>query len=115
MRLVWAAREQPLDVEGLWAEGPAASALRRKLLANPRPGLRVAESGDRMVVLGLDLPWVEGAIYLGREDNLYLPTLCSPNLPRAWLVARLAQLGDPPWALVPPARALGLGAAAVVS
>jgi len=130
MKLEWIPREQPLAAEALWAEGAAAARLRGKLLASPRAGLRLAESGDRLVVLGSSapgglgqpagpddhpgLPWVAGAIYLGRVENLYLPTLAAPTVPIAWLAARLAQLGEPPWALVPPAKALGLAGAAVV-
>lgn len=113
MRLTWSPRIQPLPVEGCWAEGPETLQLLRKKL-KPGRGLRLAQGETCWVVLGEQLPWAEGLVYLGRQDLLYLPTLWQPDLPLDWLTARLQKLGTPPWALVPPARALGLGSAAAV-
>lgn len=120
MRLEWSRRIDPRPVEGCWAEGEAARKLSQKLKAGS--GLRAVTGQQLLVVLGTEVPWVDGLIYLGRRDLLYLPTLWEPNLPYDWLVARLRALGHPPWALLPPAqdcprraaRALGLSAAAAL-
>lgn len=100
-------------MEGCWAEGEVARRLARKL--RPGSGLRLVTGDSLLIVLGSEVPWVDGLIYLGRQQLLYLPTLWQPNLPYEWLVARLQGLGHPPWALVPSAnavRAVGLSAAA---
>ncbi len=115
MKLEWLPREQPLPVEGCWVEGAAAESLGKRLRDGPAAGLRVALGEGRLVVLGAEPPWIEGAIFLGRDQGLYLPTLWQPNVPIAWILARLRQLGEPPWALVPPGRAMGLSQATVLT
>jgi hypothetical protein len=110
VQLTWSLRDQPLPVEGCWAEGAAVAQLQKKM--RPGLGLRAVSHGSQMVVLGCEIPWVDGLIYLGRVELLYLPTLWQPDLPYEWLLARLGKLGHSPWALVPPGRALGLSAAA---
>lgn len=101
-----------MPVEGCWAEGQAALLLRKKI--RPDLGLRGVTFGSLLVLLGGNVPWVDSLVYLGRQEMLYLPTLWQPDLPYEWLVARLSQLGPPPWALIPPGRALGLSAATTV-
>lgn len=116
MKLEWLPREQPLRVEGCWADGEAAKLLRRRLGERPSVGLRVAFTKEGgLAVLGPEPPWVDGAIFLGREDGLYLPTLWRPSVPVAWIVPRLRQLGEPPWALLPPGQVVGLSAASVLT
>lgn len=113
MKLEWSLRDAPLLPEACWAEGPALSSLLQRCRQQPHPHWRVAQSDSVLVLIGPgeSLPWVDSLVYLGRQDLLYLPTLWRPNLPYEWLVARLSQLGNPPWALVPPAQALGLSQA----
>lgn len=101
-------------MEGCWAEGAAGEELRRKLLGRPKSGLRVAAADNQIVALGTEPPWVEGAVFLGQEGRLYLPTLWQPELPLAWIEARLSQLGDPPWAMLPNGRVIGLSKARVM-
>ena len=112
MQLSWSLREEPLAIEGCWADGAAAQQLRKKLPAGS--SLRAVLQGSRLVVLGAEVPWVDQLVYLGRQQLIYLPTLWEPNLPYEWLVARLTKLGPPPWALIPPGQALGLSAATAV-
>jgi len=103
VRLTWSPRIQPLPVQGCWAEGTdTIERLRKKL--QPGRGLRLAQGESCWVVLGEQVPWVEGLTYLGRQDLLYLPTLWQPDLPLDWLTARLQKLGPPPWALIPTSR-----------
>ena len=112
MKLTWRKRSQPLKVEGCLAEGAAGQELRRKLLE--RSGLRAVECDDLVVALGADAPWVDGAVFLGREGNLYLPTLWEPELPLSWVIAGLHELGEAPWLLLPDGRVLGLSEAWVL-
>lgn len=111
MKLTWKKRLQPLQVEGCLAEGAAGGVLRGKL--RERSGLRAVEIGDLVVALGSEPPWVEGAVFLGREGNLYLPTLWEPELPISWVEAGLKSLGEPPWVLLPDGRVIGLSEATV--
>ena len=111
MNLEWVAREHPLAPEACWAEGPVIQALKDKIVASTRKDLRLAQSDDVLVVIGPDLPWVDGLVYLGREGELYLPTLWKPNVPIAWISARLRQLGPAPWALVRSGKVLELNRA----
>lgn len=124
--IAWRPRAVPLEPVGMAARGEAARALARRLLARSDEELArlTGVAGqDLVVILGnaghagypLDtalLPWVDGAIYLGRDaraPSLLLPTNREPTVPlplveRA-LVARaglskaeppLAVLLDPP-------------------
>lgn len=113
----WRSRSAPLEPVGMAARGATARALARRLLARDDDAL-ARLSGvagpELLVVLGVaaDLPWVDGAVYLGRDADapaLLLPTTREPSMPpvlaeRA-LVARaqvlnatppLAVLLDPP-------------------
>jgi len=115
LELSWSARTLPLVVEACWAEGKVTRALQARLARGYRPDLRAAQVGGVLVLLGSDLPWVEGLTYLGREGNLFLPTLWQPSLPAAWIEARLHDFGDAPWALVPSGTVVGLSQASVLS
>ena len=116
MQLNWSLRSQPLEVEGCWAEGLSLAQLQKKLMSDPRrKALRAVQTGPLLVLLGADIPWVENLIYLGRRDLIYLPTLWEPDVPYEWLLAKLKALGHPPWALIPPGRALGLSAATALA
>ena len=112
MKLTWRKRSQPLKVEGCLAEGAAGQELRRKLLE--RGGLQAVGCDGIVVALGEEPPWVDGAVFLGRKGNLYLPTLWEPELPISWIVAGLTKLGEPPWLLLPDGRVLGMSEAWVL-
>jgi MoxR-vWA-beta-propeller ternary system protein len=97
--LRWHTREPPLEPVAAAATGPAARALALRLLAMPDERL-AALSGvagaELLLVLGAgdDLPWVDGAQYLGRDPEapgLLLPTALRPAVPLP-LVERAAML-----------------------
>jgi hypothetical protein len=77
------------------------------------PDLRFVLDIDEtvLVVMGPEekLPWVDGALYLTREDEsaLYLPTAIAPNVPPALFERCLAQKFSklrPPVAVIPQIR-----------
>jgi hypothetical protein len=130
--LTWRPRPAPLDPVGLAVRGEAARTLARRLLVRDDEALArlagVAAPG-LLVVLGdaADLPWVDGAVYLGRDadaPSLLLPTAREPSAPlplveRA-LLARARTAGtaagtteaSPPYAVLidPPLLASTLAA-----
>ena len=84
LALVWQRREPPLPPLGVVARGGVvpglASATARHLAAGHE--LKVCHADGWLVVLGdsSHLPWVDGVVYVGLEDGLYVPTLstCTP-------------------------------------
>lgn len=105
MNLSWSARAQPLAVEGCWAEGALAHELQEKLTQRGLK-LRTAWFDAGLLVLGSEVPWVDGGAYLGREGQIYMPTMWQPGLPYEWLVAGLARKAAGPWVLLPAHRVL---------
>ncbi len=84
-------REEPLPPAVLAAFGPAAARLRERLLRMSDEALAalsgVAGEG-LLLVIGADLPWVDGAVYLGRDPAapaLFLPTTLESAVPSALL------------------------------
>lgn len=114
MKIDWHLRHEPLAVEGCWAEGQAALELERKLLTRPGGGISAVRAGEQVVALGFNPPWVDGAVFLGRVDHLFLPNLWEPNIPMAWIVSSLTRFGPPPWVLLRCGRVVGLNQATVV-
>jgi hypothetical protein len=123
--LAWHPRLVPLEPVGVAARGEAARALIRRLLARTDEDLgRLSGVAGQEVILLLgaatDLPWVEGAAYLGRDPrapSLLLPTNRHPGVPLALLErALLARAGrqkaEPPLAVLldPPLLASALEA-----
>ena len=114
--IVWRPRTAPLEPVAMAARGEAARALARRLLARSDEDLArlTGVAGqDLIVLLGHAgdpalLPWVDGAVYLGRDaraPSLLVPTNREPAVPlplveRA-LVARAAHLrAEPPLAVL---------------
>ncbi|MFN7975077.1 MAG: hypothetical protein U0166_22445 [Acidobacteriota bacterium] len=110
-------REPPLEVLGAAFPGPAARAAGRRLLERDDDALARLRgvAGDELLVLvgdAADLPWEDGAVYLGRDPRapaLYLPTTLAPSVPvrlfeRA-LLRHAAPLA-PPLAVLAPATAV---------
>ena len=95
MTVEWSTRYEPLVAQAVMATGSAASRLAQRLLRAPQlPTLDWAASPGMLMFLGetADLPWVDGARYLGRdpaEPRLYLPTTLEPSLPPEWIAAAL--------------------------
>lgn len=133
--IAWRPRAVPLEPVGMAARGEAARALARRLLARSDEELArlTGVAGqDLVLVLGNPgnaadtalLPWVDGAVYLGRDPrapSLLLPTNREPTVPlplveRA-LVARAGRFkAEPPLAVLldPPLLASVLEARPLV-
>lgn len=89
----WLPRTEPLRPCAVAARGVAAKALAGRLLSTDDDGLarlRGVAANGILVLQGekCHLPWVDGALYLGRDDgapSLLLPTAESPRVPTALL------------------------------
>ncbi|HZM80998.1 MAG TPA: hypothetical protein VFC19_35190 [Candidatus Limnocylindrales bacterium] len=97
----WVRRLPPLDpaavVGGAPMRGSVRDELARRIAADPDPTrLRVTASGEWMLVLGRaeDLPWVDGATYLGWDHGILVPTTHRPAVPME-LLARTLRRGHP--------------------
>jgi hypothetical protein len=113
----WRPRPAPLEPVAMAVRGKAAGVLAERLLARDDEALArlsgVAAPG-LLVVLGDagELPWVDGAVYLGRDAEapaLLLPTTHEPSLPlplveRALLARSAGSAGvswtSPPYAVL---------------
>jgi hypothetical protein len=115
--LNWRLRAAPLDPVGMAVRGEAARRLAQRLLARDDEALGrlsgVAAPDllpDFLMVLGeaADLPWVDGAVYLGRDadaPSLLLPTTREPAVPlplveRALLARARTSGTSPPYAVL---------------
>jgi len=80
--LRWERREPPLTAGAVVGFGPVAGelavAVGEAVSAGARPS--VAGDADVLVVLGEagELPWADGARYLGWEDGILVPTTARP-------------------------------------
>lgn len=113
IQVVWRPRQTPLEPVGLAARGEAARRLARRLLRRDDETLcRLSGVAalELLVLLGeaAELPWVDGAVYLGRDagaPSLLLPATREPSAPlplveRA-LLARARPAGTaPPYAVL---------------
>jgi MoxR-vWA-beta-propeller ternary system domain bpX5 len=111
--LQWRLRAAPLDPVGMAVRGAAARTLAQRLLARDDAALgRLSgvAAPDLLMVLGeaADLPWVDGAVYLGRDaeaPSLLLPTTREPAVPlplveRALLARARTSGTSPPYAVL---------------
>ncbi|GAA2796692.1 hypothetical protein RMN57_35700 [Kitasatospora sp. CM 4170] len=115
--LHWERREPPLPAAAVLALGDAvpalAAAARERLRAGARlgvlldddPGLPAADHA--LLVLGAeaDLPWADGARYLGRDAGLLVPTTARPG-PAAALWRRALGAVEGQLCALVPGRAL---------
>src|SRR3954467_7820553 len=69
-------REPPLPPAGVVATGAARERLRAAGRRRVEGGaeLRAAEGGGWLLLLGDDLPWADGCVYVGHDGPLLLPT-----------------------------------------
>lgn len=97
IRVAWTPRDAPLVARAVAAVGAAARSLADRLAAldDAALGALAAVAGrgpagdpgrEVVVVLGepAALPWVDGVVYLGRDDDapdLLLPTALAPSVP----------------------------------
>jgi hypothetical protein len=118
----WIARSVPLSPSAVVAVGATARALGQRLLAmddEHRARLTGSSADDLLVVCGKasDLPWADGVVYLGIDDdapNVLLPTTRRPDVPldlfaRA-ITARCESEPSPIAVLETPACLIPLGA-----
>ena len=112
IKITWGRRAVPLTPAAVLALGPARNLLARGLVERLTLGadLQVHAGADCLLAIGneADLPWVDDAIWLGREAGLLVPTTWSV-LPHIELVSRAirrrvgAQAG---WVVLLPDRLL---------
>ncbi|WNZ61814.1 hypothetical protein QEG98_39235 [Myxococcus sp. MxC21-1] len=84
----WRSRAEPLEPLAVAGEGPVAVALARRVLAEDDARLASWEgvAGRGLLVLlgaSASLPWVDGAVYLGRDaaaPSLLLPCTLAPDV-----------------------------------
>ncbi len=92
--LRWSPREPPLAPVAVAGSGPVALSLaagaRDRVEAGAR--LRAAATAGWIVVLAdvADLPWADGAVYLGWDDGLLVPTTRVPWPPAGIVRGALA-------------------------
>lgn len=121
MNLDWQLRERPLQPVAVAAIGTAARALVASVERRAELRLRGVAGDDVLVFLGDEdeLPWADGAIYLGRDEDapsLLLPTTLRPTLPLPLVERAFLRRGWGPFALLPASRMLlPLDAAKIVT
>ncbi|MFF3671333.1 bpX5 domain-containing protein [Microtetraspora malaysiensis] len=80
--LGWVRREPPLRAVAVAGSGSVAVSLAGSVRSRVAEGaaLRVAAADDWLLVLGdsEDLPWADGACYLGLDGGLLVPTTRAP-------------------------------------
>ena len=94
-RLRWSERDRPLPVAGVLLAGRQVSAFAQRLL---EPGVdlrevRLATAGEYLVAVGDEesVPWVDEAIWLGRDGSILCPALLQPDLPVDLIARSLTQ------------------------
>jgi hypothetical protein len=112
IKIAWRRRVTPLNPAAVLALGPTGPSLARGLVERLTLGadLQVHASADCLLAIGneADLPWVEDAIWLGREAGLLVPTTWSV-LPHIDLVSRAIRSRVGPqagWVVLLPDRLL---------
>lgn len=132
IRVTWTPRDAPLTAQAVAAVGAPARALADRLaaldddalgaLAAVASGAAGGAAGDVLVVLGAvaALPWVDGVVYLGRDDaapELLLPTALAPSVPPGVLavaVRAAVSVPGPIAVLAAPPRLVPCGVARAI-
>jgi MoxR-vWA-beta-propeller ternary system domain bpX5 len=95
IQLAWDRREPPLQPAAVAATGSVVDSLRKATINRIDLGgeLRAVGGDGWLVVLGdsADLPWADGAIYLGWDSGLLVPTTSAPSPPAGLLRTALPQ------------------------
>ncbi|MFH8381344.1 hypothetical protein ACH4E7_10420 [Kitasatospora sp. NPDC018058] len=103
--LRWERREPPLEAVAVLALGSAVPVLAAAARSRIQSGRRLAVAGDEgaLLVLGevADLPWADGARYLGSEGGVLVPTTARPQPPAALWRAALGATEERLCVLVP--------------
>ncbi|MET0237981.1 MAG: hypothetical protein ABW224_25300 [Kibdelosporangium sp.] len=91
IRPQWTPREPPLPAVAVAGTDDAGVALRAAAVARIAAGavLRASTGDGWTLILGdlADLPWADGAIYLGQDAGLLVPATMRPSLPAGVLRA----------------------------
>jgi len=94
IRPAWRDRDVPIRAAAVVAQGAAARALARSTQSRISAGasLSAACGHGYLVIIGdeVDLPWSDGAVYLGWEASVLVPTTQAP-VPRTVLIAEAAR------------------------
>jgi hypothetical protein len=107
--VAWVPREPPLRPVGVAAWGPPAARLADRLRACTDERLQSwtgVQGEGILLVLGEDLPWADGVLWLGRDPaapGLLLPTAVRPE-PAVELLARALARFGPTLAVIPELR-----------
>ena len=109
--MTWRPRFTPLVPVGVAARGTAATSLAHRLLQDPDSlsHYKAVGAPGLLVILGEELPWVDGVVYLGHDaqsPSLLLPTNVEPSVPAALLQRALALNGPCALLLDPPSIVL---------
>ncbi|MFI6262462.1 hypothetical protein [Micromonospora sp. NPDC051006] len=84
LSLRWRRRDDPLPAAAVAASGAVVVELRTDTLMRVTAGARLRACIGReqswLIVLGdpADLPWADGAVYLGWDGGVLVPTLAQP-------------------------------------
>jgi hypothetical protein len=124
--VTWSPRQSPLAALAVAGVGPVAMALARRALASEdkQLGAWSGVAGPGMLVLLGEtdsLPWVDGAVYLGRDPaapSLLLPCTLAPEVAPALLERALvahASAGTPLAVLPRSGHLVPVGAARTVA
>jgi hypothetical protein len=124
--VTWSPRQSPLAALAVAGVGPVAMALARRALAaeDKQLGAWSGVAGPGMLVLLGEtdsLPWVDGAVYLGRDPaapSLLLPCALAPEVAPALLERALvahASAGTPLAVLPRSGHLVPVGAARTVA
>jgi hypothetical protein len=124
--LSWTRRDVPLDPVAVTCRQDDAdellAATLRRVLAGHELRLAIGAGGSVVLGAGGDLPWFDGAVYLGWDRGALVPTSRAPSLPVDLVLASLRDrlpVGHGlvvvlPWAmLVAPVPVAPVDAAAV--
>lgn len=132
IRVAWIPRDAPLVARAVAAVGAPARALADRLAALDDAALGALDAvaggaardaaGDVLVVLGAAaaLPWVDGVVYLGRDDaapELLLPTALAPSVPPGALalaIRGVVSVPGPIAVLAAPPRLVPCGVARAI-
>lgn len=94
IRPVWHVRDSPLAAAAVVASGDALPRLKRSTYARVQIGARLIVAADHgyLLVIGneADLPWSDGAVYLGWEAGVLVPTTSRP-IPSTALIVDAAR------------------------
>lgn len=113
MKVTWRARAVPLAPQAVTGAGEVGRALARRALERVDPSaLRGVIAEDRIVLIGPDTPWADGATWLGvAAPGLWLPTLAEPDVHPELLARALRKRGLTGPVVLLPDAAIPVGAA----